>query len=160
MALPRITGSGNLTADPELRYTPNGKAVASFSVASNRKAKDGMGEDKVFFARCSAWDALGENIASTLHKGDYVSYEGSIEQRTYEKDGERKTSVDVTVFQVGKPIPTYASDGGTQPPVQPNTGNGAWNGQGGPAGYVQQSAQANQQPQQTGNMPAPEEPPF
>lgn len=106
MALPNITGEGNLVADPELRYTHNGKAVASFTVASNQNGKDGR-EDKTFFARISAWGALGENVANEFSKGQYVSYSGNIEQRSYEANGEKRQSVDVTAFKVARPVSSF-----------------------------------------------------
>jgi single-strand DNA-binding protein len=101
----RISFSGSLTADPDVRSVGDG-TVASFSVAVNgRKYNRDTNEydDKpATFFRCSAWRALGDNTANSLHKGDRVVVSGTIEEREWEdKEGNQRTSMDVTVEEIG-----------------------------------------------------------
>ena len=87
--------TGNLTRDPELRSTPNGASVCSFSVAVNRTYRDTSGENKeeVSFIDCSAWNKLGEMIAQYAKKGSGVLVSGRLSQRSWEdKDGGGKRS--------------------------------------------------------------------
>jgi single-strand DNA-binding protein len=107
-----ITIIGNLTGEPELRFTPGGDAVCKFGVAHNvRKLnKDtGLWEDKgASFYQCTAWRYLAENVAESLHKGDRVLVTGSWAQRQWEDDkGEKRYSWDLTVDAVGPDL-TYA----------------------------------------------------
>ena len=78
--------TGNLTRDPELRSTPNGASVCSFSVAVNRTYRDTSGENKeeVSFIDCSAWNKLGEMIAQYAKKGSGVLVSGRLSQRSWE----------------------------------------------------------------------------
>lgn len=101
-----ITLIGNLTADPELRFTPSGKAVADFTVANTpRKFDKQRGEyveGESMFLRCSAWKQLAENVAGTLAKGSRVIVQGKLKARSFEdKDGNRRTVFEVDVFEVG-----------------------------------------------------------
>jgi len=104
MPLPNLTLRGNLTADPELRYTSSGKPVASFTIACNERKRqpDGSWADgDAFFANCTAWDALAEAISQQCRKGSKVIAEGTIRTRKYEtRDGEKRTSTDVTVWEL------------------------------------------------------------
>jgi single-strand DNA-binding protein len=92
-----VTISGNLTADPELRYTQNGLPVASFTVAHterrfNRQTNEWEDFGDTLFLRCSAWRELGENIAASLTKGAAVMMIGTLVSRSYETDaGEKRT---------------------------------------------------------------------
>ena len=94
---------GNLTRDPELRFTQSGVALCSFSIASNRRKKVGdEWEDVTSFFNCTAWQSLAENIASSLTKGDRVLATGYMEQRSYEtQEGEKRTVFDFTVNELG-----------------------------------------------------------
>ena len=101
-----VTIVGNLTNDPELRFTPSGQAVASFTVASNSRYldkttnewKDG---DSVFM-RCSVWRQYAENVAESLQRGMRVIVTGRLQQRSYEtKEGEKRTVVECQVDEVG-----------------------------------------------------------
>jgi single-strand DNA-binding protein len=95
-----ITLVGNLTADPELRYTPTGTAVATFVVASTpRTFKNGEWTDgDTLFLRCSAWRQLGENVAESLRKGARVIVTGRLRQRSFPTSDEQlRTVVEVEV---------------------------------------------------------------
>jgi single-strand DNA-binding protein len=105
-----VTITGNLTADPELRYTPTGRPVASFTIASTPRYLDratGQWRDgETWFPRCSAWGDLGENVAASLSRGTAVVATGRLQARTWEEDQpdgtKRKRSVvEVTVDDIG-----------------------------------------------------------
>jgi len=100
-----ITVIGNLTADPELRFTPAGVGVATFTVASNERFKDGSGEwadGPTSFMRVNAWRELGEHAAESFAKGDRVIIAGTLRQRDYEaKDGTKRTLWEVTATECG-----------------------------------------------------------
>ena len=84
---------GNLTRDPELRYTASGAAVASFGLAVNRKFKQGEEwKDEVCFVDITVWAKQGENCAQYLHKGSLVFLEGRLNYQTWEADGGQKRS--------------------------------------------------------------------
>lgn len=106
MPLPRVTIEGRLVSDPELRFTNDGAAVASFTVASNdrkRNPTSNTWEDgPTTFLRCSAWRDMAEHLAeSTLTKGDEVLVTGRLTQREWEKDGIKRTTHEITVDTVG-----------------------------------------------------------
>lgn len=101
-----ITLVGNLTRDPELRFTPSGAAVADFTVASTARTFDRQTNEwkdgDTLFIRCSAWRQLAENVAGSLTKGTRVIVTGALKVREYERqDGGRGTSVEMTVDEVG-----------------------------------------------------------
>lgn len=100
----QITITGNLTADPELRYTPSGQPVCGFSVATNKKWTDGNGQiqEKVVFFRVSVWRGQAEPCANYLHKGAKVLVTGEMEPvRVYQKqDGGWAGSLDITAASV------------------------------------------------------------
>ena len=100
-----ITIRGRLTADPELRFTPSGAAVANLTIASNARRFDKQANEwkdgPTTFWRCSAWRDLAENVAESLFKGAAVVAVGPVEQRDYEHNGEKRTSMDVTVDAIG-----------------------------------------------------------
>ena len=93
--------TGNLTRDPELRTTPNGASVCSFSVAVNRTYRDANGEQKeeVSYLDCSAWNKLGEMIAQYAKKGSGVLVSGRLSQRSWEDktDGKKRSRVEIVV---------------------------------------------------------------
>jgi single-strand DNA-binding protein len=108
-----ITVVGNLTSDPELRFTPSGASVASFTVASTPRFLDkGTNEWKdgdALFLRCSVWRQAAENAAESLHRGDRVIVTGRLKQRSFEtREGEKRTVVEIDVEEVG-PSLKYAS---------------------------------------------------
>ena len=152
-----ITVVGNVTADPELRYTQNGLAVANFTIASTPRSFDrASGEWKdgePLFLRASVWREFAENVASTLQKGMRVIAQGRLKQRQYEtKEGERRTSLELEVDEIGPSLrfataqvsragggggQRAAGGGGYQQPVQ-----------GGGGGYAQSQGDAWAQPGQ------------
>jgi single-strand DNA-binding protein len=103
---PTTTITGNLTADPELRFTPTGRAVASFTIANTPRYPDkatGQWKDaETWFVRCSAWGELGENIAASLTRGAAVVAVGRLAYRGWEtKEGEKRGAVELTVDDIG-----------------------------------------------------------
>ncbi len=103
MADTTITVVGNLTREPELRFTQGGKGVASFGLAVSRRFQvNGEWQEKTSFFNVSAWDNLGENVAATLTKGMRVIVTGRLEIREYEaREGGKRTSVDITADEIG-----------------------------------------------------------
>lgn len=101
----QITIVGNLTDDPELKYTPNGAAVVNFSVAVSPRFKDEAGNWKdgdTSFFRCSAWRSLAENIAESLTRGTRVVVTGRLKQRSWEtQDGDKRSVVEIEADDVG-----------------------------------------------------------
>jgi len=108
-----ITVVGNLTGDPELRFTPSGAAVANFTVASTPRSFDKQSNEwkdgDTLFMRCSVWREAAENVAESLTKGMRVIVQGRLVQRSYEtREGEKRTVVELQVDEVG-PSLRYAS---------------------------------------------------
>ena len=103
MADSTVTIVGNLTRDPELRFTAGGKGIANFGVAVNRRWQQGGDwQEKVSFFNVTAWDTLGENIAASLTKGTRVIVTGRLEQREYEtKEGEKRNVVEIVADEIG-----------------------------------------------------------
>jgi len=108
-----ITVIGNLTEDPELRYTPSGAAVAKFRVASTPRTFDrASGEwrdGEAMFLSCNAWRNLAENVAETLSRGSRIIVQGRLRQRNYEtREGEKRTVFELEVDEIG-PSLRYAT---------------------------------------------------
>jgi len=104
MTLPYVMVEGNVVAEPELRFTPGGKAVVNFRVAANSKRQvNGQWEDgDSLFMSCSAWEQLAENIAETVKKGMAVMVYGQLKQREWEdKEGQKRISVEMDARNVG-----------------------------------------------------------
>jgi single-strand DNA-binding protein len=101
----QTTITGNLAGDPELRFTPAGVPVASFTVAANERYKDQAGQwqdGPSSFLKCNAWRELAEHIAETLVKGDRLIVTGTLRQRSYEtKEGEKRTIWELAAAEVG-----------------------------------------------------------
>ena len=139
-----ITLVGNLTADPELRFTPNGAAVANFTVAStprtfDRQANEWKDGDSMFL-NCSVWRQYAENVAESLTKGQRVIVTGRLKSRSYEtKEGEKRTVFEIDVDEVGPALRsatakvTRTGSGSTAPPAttQPTADPWAANTKGG-----------------------------
>ncbi|NQX34844.1 single-stranded DNA-binding protein [Herbiconiux sp. VKM Ac-2851] len=130
-----ITVVGNLTADPELRYTQNGLAVANFTIASTPRTFDRASNDwkdgEALFLRASVWREFAEHVAGSLTKGSRVVATGRLRQRSYEtKEGEKRTSIELEVDEIGPSLRyataqvTRASSGGA------GGGGGSFNGGG------------------------------
>lgn len=108
-----ITVVGNLTSDPELRYTQNGLAVANFTIASTPRNFDRASNDwkdgEALFLRASVWREFAEHVAGSLTKGSRVIATGRLKQRSYEtKEGEKRTSIELEVDEIG-PSLRYAT---------------------------------------------------
>jgi single-strand DNA-binding protein len=134
-----ITVVGNLTADPELRFTPSGAAVASFTVASTPRTFDRQANEwkdgETLFLRCSVWREAAENVAESLTKGTRVIVQGRLVQRSFEtREGEKRTVVEMQVDEVG-PSLRYATAKVTR--ASRGGGGGFGGGQGGFGGGQQ-----------------------
>jgi single-strand binding protein len=108
-----ITVIGNLTADPELRFTPSGAAVANFTVASTPRMFDRQTNEwkdgEALFLRCNIWREAAENVAESLTRGSRVIVSGRLKQRSFEtREGEKRTSVELEVDEIG-PSLRYAT---------------------------------------------------
>lgn len=130
-----ITVIGNLTADPELRFTPAGAAVANFTIASTPRTFDRQANEwkdgTTLFLRASVWREAAENVAETLTKGMRVIAQGRLTSRDYEtKAGEKRTVTELEVDEIG-PSMRYASAVVTRKP----SGGGRGAAAGGSGGY-------------------------
>lgn len=108
-----ITVIGNLTSDPELRYTSSGLAVANFTIASTPKTFDRASNEwkdgDALFLRASVWKEFAEHVAGSLAKGARVVATGRLKQKSYEtKEGEKRTSIELEVDEIG-PSLRYAT---------------------------------------------------
>ena len=151
-----ITIVGNLTADPEMRFTPSGAAVASFTVASTPRTFDRQAgewkDGQALFMRCSIWRDAAENVAESLTKGTRVIVQGRLVQRSYTtREGENRTVVEMQVDEIG-PSLRYAK---AQVTRQPRGG-----GQSGPTAFGSGIGQPQQlapvQPPAAGTWQAPQ----
>jgi single-strand DNA-binding protein len=106
MADNTITLVGNITRDPELRFTQTGRGVASFGIAVNRRYQvNGEWQEQTSFFNIVAWGTLGENAAASLNKGDRVIVYGRLEQRSWEtQDGEKRSVVEVIADEMGPSV--------------------------------------------------------
>ena len=101
---PTTTITGNLTADPEIRFTQTGKPVASFTIANTPRFPDSSGQwqdGDTWFVPCSAWGDLAENVVNSLTKGTAVTATGRLRARPWEKNGEKRVTVELTVDDIG-----------------------------------------------------------
>ena len=136
-----ITVIGNLTNDPELRFTPSGSAVANFTIASTPRTFDRQANEwkdgETLFLRASVWREMAENVAESLTKGMRVVAEGRLKSRTYDtKEGEKRTVMELEVDEIG-PSLRYAN---AKVNRTARNGNGGGN-TGGGFGGGQQTAQ-------------------
>lgn len=123
---------GNLVADPDLRWTPAGAPVASFTIASTPRMFDKQAgqwvDGEALFMRCTVWRSVAENVAESLTKGMRVIVSGELVQRSWEKDGVKRTSVEMQVEEVG-PSLKFASARVARKPAGQAPGQGdAWAG--------------------------------
>ena len=118
MALPNITATGNIVADPELRFFNDGNAVVNFRIACNGRKKNretGQWENgDTTFLTCSAFNGLAENIAQRFGKGKKITVAGQLKQREYEKDGQKRTVFEVTVNEASEPVAKFNNNDGPQ----------------------------------------------
>ena len=151
----QITVVGNMVADPDLRFTPSGVAVANFTLASTPRTFDRQRNEWVdgeaLFLRCAAWKQLGENMAESLTKGMRVVAVGRLVQRSYEtREGEKRTVVELQVDEIG-PSLRYA----TAKVTRTQRGGNHGGGYGAPQGGAPSDPWAAD-----GAWNAPSEPPF
>jgi single-strand DNA-binding protein len=171
-----ITLVGNLTADPELRFTPSGAAVANFTVASTPRQFDRQTNEwkdgDAMFLNCAVWRQAAENVAESLQKGMRVIVQGRLKSRSYEtREGERRTVFEVDVDEIG-PALKYATakvnrnagggGGGGSRPSSGGGGGGSFGGEdpwsaGQKSGGSGGSGAASNDPWST---PQNDEPPF
>jgi single-strand DNA-binding protein len=155
-----ITVVGNLTDDPELRFTSSGAAVANFTVASTPRFFDKQTNDwkdgDALFLRCSIWRQAAENVAESLHKGTRVIVQGRLKQRSYEtREGEKRTVYELDVDEVG-PALRYAT---TKVSKVSRSGGGGGFGGSAQSGQSAQPAQPADDPWASAPA-ADDEPPF
>lgn len=182
-----ITVVGNLTGDPELRFTPSGAAVANFTIASTPRTFDRQTNEwkdgEALFLRCSIWRQAAENVAESLQRGMRVIAQGRLTARSYEtREGEKRTVMELEVDEIGPSLKfataqvTRASRGGGGGGGGYSGGGGGFSGGGGYGGGAAPAAPANDPwatpAPQGGGSPsaaqdpwgapgvAPEDPPF
>ena len=141
---------GNVTRDPELRYTPNGASVTNFSVAWNRRYERGGEQvEEVSYFDVTCWGSLADNVAASIGKGHRVVVTGRLDQRSWETpQGEKRSKVEITADDVA-PSLRWASAEITRNPREDNFGGGG--GGGGAQGGAPQS-----RPVQNAPQPAPD----
>jgi len=164
-----ITLVGNLTADPELRFTPSGAAVANFTVASTPRTFDRQTNEwrdgDAMFLNCAVWRQAAENVAESLQKGMRVIVQGRLRSRSYEtRDGERRTVFEIDVDEIG-PALRYAtakvtrnasgSQGGSARPSAGSLGDDPW-----ASGQPSAAGARSQQGSDPWATPQSDEPPF
>ncbi|MET3450655.1 MULTISPECIES: single-stranded DNA-binding protein [Curtobacterium] len=133
-----ITVVGNLTADPELRYTQNGLAVANFTIASTPRTFDRQANEwkdgDALFLRASVWREFAEHVAGSLTKGSRVIAQGRLRQRSYQdREGQQRTSIELEVDEIG-PSLRYATAQVTRAAGGSGSGRGQVGGGNAPAG--------------------------
>jgi single-strand DNA-binding protein len=127
-----VTVVGNLTADPELRFTASGVAMVNLSVADSRRYQDRNGEwqEDTSFFRGTCWRDMAENVAESLTKGARVVISGRLKQRTWEtNEGEKRSVVELDIQEIG-PSLRWATATVTKTPRSDNFGGGAGGGGG------------------------------
>ena len=153
-----ITVVGNLTSDPELRYTQNGLAVANFTIASTPRSFDRASNDwkdgDALFLRASVWREFAEPVAGSLTKGSRVVATGRLKQRSYEtKEGEKRTSIELEVDEIG-PSLRYATAQITRTSSSREGGNAGGGNAGGGANRGGSSPQVAANEPWAANAPA------
>ncbi|MGY1590866.1 single-stranded DNA-binding protein [Geodermatophilus sp. SYSU D00708] len=156
-----ITIIGNLTSDPELRFTPSGAAVADFTIASTPRTLDRQTQEwkdgEALFLRCSCWRQMAENVAGSLTRGSRVMAQGRLKQRSFEtKEGEKRTVVELEVDEIG-PSLRYATASVAK---VSRSGGGAGGGSGAGDGRVEAGRGGSPDPWAAPVGGGSEEPPF
>jgi single-strand DNA-binding protein len=134
-----VTLIGNITRDPELRYTAGGQAIATFGLAVNRRWQNRQSqawEESTSFFDVVCWGDLGTNVTDSLGKGDRVIVSGRLEQRSWEtQDGEKRSKIEVVADEVGPSVRWAVA----RPEKTDRRGGQQGGGGGGPAPYSQQA---------------------
>lgn len=146
-----ITVVGNLTADPELRFTPSGAAVANFTVASTPRTFDRQSSEwkdgEALFLRCNIWRQAAENVAESLQRGMRVIVSGRLRQRSYEtKEGEKRTVYEVEVDDVGPSLRNASAKVNRASRSGSGFGGGQGGGSGGGSGNGGQGSSGGSRP--------------
>lgn len=133
MADNSITLVGNLTRDPELRFTTGGRGVASFGIAVSRRYQvNGEWQEQTSYFNIVAWGQLGENAASSLTKGMRVVVSGRLEQREYQnREGEKRTAIEINADEIGPSLRWATASIERNPRTDGNGGGGGRGGNGG-----------------------------
>lgn len=167
-----ITVIGNLTNDPELRFTPAGAAVANFTIASTPRTLDRQSNEwkdgETLFLRCQVWRDAAENVAESLTKGMRVIAQGFLKSRSYDtKEGEKRTVIELDVQEIGPSLKNASAR--VQRKQRQDAAGGGFGG-GGNGGWGGQSAATGNMPAEDpwatpansgfGGQPASSEPPF
>nr|DAN74447.1 MAG TPA: Single stranded DNA binding protein [Caudoviricetes sp.] len=160
-----ITVIGNLTADPELRWTQAGAPVADFTVASTPRTYDrNAGEWRdgdALFMRCSVWRETAENVAESLRKGIRVIVQGRLTQRSYDtQQGERRTVVELQVDEVGPSLRRARAQVTRVQAQAASAPSASAPGSGGAGGWAPSAMLDAPQHDPWGASAAPSEPPF
>ncbi|MFE7659664.1 single-stranded DNA-binding protein [Streptomyces celluloflavus] len=145
MTLPTVTATGQLGAEPELRFTASGTAVANFTLACNDNRKNpttGQWEQAgTTWLRCTAWPPLAEAVADQLAKGDTVTITGRWRQRGYDRDGQQRTAEEIHLDSLSRPIRPNRPENGTIGGTNTRSGtNEAWGTTNGPQAGAQRFA--------------------
>lgn len=164
-----ITVVGNLTGDPELRFTPSGAAVANFTVASTPRTLDRATNEwkdgEALFLRCSIWRQAAENVAESLTRGARVVVTGRLKQRSFEtKEGEKRTVMELDVDEIG-PSLRYATAKVNKTSRGGGGGGGGFGGNSGGGGGGYSGGSGGAPTDDPWSTPAPaggfsDEPPF
>jgi single-strand DNA-binding protein len=168
-----ITVIGNLTADPELRFTPSGAAVANFTVASTPRTFDRQTNEwkdgEALFLNCSVWRQAAENAAESLVRGMRVIVQGNLKARSYEtREGEKRTVFEIDVQEVGPSLKyatakvqkTSRQGGGQGGGSYGGGGDDPWSTGGGQGGGSQGGSQGGQGGSWGGQQSAPQNDPW
>ncbi len=130
-----VTIVGNITDDPELRFTPSGAAVANFTVAVNKRYRnnDGNWEDKLDgFFRCSCWRDMAENVAESVQKGARVIVVGRLQQRSWDTEDGKRSTIEIQVDEIGPSLrwsvakPTKSNKSSPAPQTGSSPGGSDW----------------------------------
>lgn len=158
MSVNKVILLGNLGKDPELRYTPSGTAVATFTIATSEKFKgrDGENQEKTEWHNIVAWRQLAEICGKYLHKGKQVYIEGRIQTRSYDdKDGNKRYITEIVADQMQMLGRAGEEGGGGGGGYGQRSGGGDYNRQQSPQSQQRREQQPQSQPQRGGNDSRP-----
>jgi len=156
---------GNLTADPELRFTQSGVAVASFTIASTPRTFDKQSNEwkdgEALFLRCSIWRDAAENVAESLEKGSRVIAQGNLKQRSFtDREGNNRTSIELDVIEIGPSLKYATAKTNKVHRGQQGGGSGGGSPQGGARAPQGGQPPANDPWAGGGNQGGYDDPPF
>ena len=156
-----ITVVGNLVADPELRFTPSGQPVATFRVASTPRVMDRQSNEwkdgDSLFLTCNVWRQAAENVAESLQRGNRVIAQGRLKQRSYEKDGDKRTVIELEVDDVG---PSLRNASAKVNRASRGAGEGGFGGGSGGSGGGGGNSSRTEDPWASSDAGYSDEPPF